>query len=463
LAKTSDRQQAEKAATAAAAAKAAANQANEVIKALNAQKAAAIAAQLQAEQARDAAQREVRVAQSNANAADQAKQTADAKKSALEAQEAAAKAAVAKAAAAAADAKAAAAAAKAAAASKAAAAAARRAQVSDRQQKVTQAETVIGQKKDALKRVSDSLAKALDALSRANKDASQAQDSANKAKAHADSSDDRIKAAARVYAKSVVAFNKAVNDHTQTFGSKKSDLMKSNVDVIDCAQYGGCNNNANGVGGVGVNVDNTNTMIGHRNAVKSAGSALDQANTNYALYLKNFEQASRTLNGAESAQQSAQVRVNSANSRARKCYHVSVAPTCGGNGRPKCNENTHRQITQTARMPFPDLQCPSHVDKSNWLTRDNHKDRFAVSTQHNTVSITRIDSNGPWGMTVVMNCCETEIEKARAALQQTQNNVNAARAALASAKQSLASARARRDAAQKAHDSAKTAQKNQKY
>jgi len=313
--------------------------------------------------------------------------------------------------------------------------------------------------------VNDALNNAYNELSRANKDASQAQDRANKAQAYSNGSDDRIKAAARVYAKSVLSFNQAVNDHTKTFGSKKSDLMRSNVDVIDCAQYGGCNNNANGVGGVGVNVDNTNTMIGHRNAVQNAGNSLDEAQRSYNFYLANFEQASRTYNSASSAVQSAQVRVNNANGRGRQCYTVGVAPTCGGIGRPRCNHNLHLSTTQTAQLPFPDLQCPTYVDKSNWLKSDHpvHGDRFSVSTQHSVARVTRIDQKGPWGMTFSMKCCDTEIEKAQAALQQTRNNLNSAQASVDSAKESLSAARARLDAAKKAHSSAKTAQANQKY
>ena len=39
-----------------------------------------------------------------------------------------------------------------------------------------------------------------------------------------------------------LGFHKAVNDHNQAFGSNKIALLKANADVIDCAQYGGCNN-----------------------------------------------------------------------------------------------------------------------------------------------------------------------------------------------------------------------------
>jgi hypothetical protein len=212
-----------------------------------------------------------------------------------------------------------------------------------------------------------------------------------------------------VYAKSVLSFNQAVNDHTKTFESKKSNLMRSNVDVIDCAQYGGCNNNANGVGGVGVNVDNTNTMIGHRNAVQNAGNSLDEAQRSYNFYLANFKQASRTYNSASSAVQSAQVRVNNANGRGRQCYSVGVAPTCGatcgGIGRPRCNHNLHLSIRQTAQLPYPDLQCPTYVDRSNWLHSTHHHagDRFHTHSQHNIVTVTRIDQFGPWGMTFAMS------------------------------------------------------------
>ena len=125
-----------------------------------------------------------------------------------------------------------------------------------------------------MQRVSDALNKALSDLSSATAAASQAKALASSAQANTSGSDDRIKAAARVYAKSVLTFNQAAEEHVKTFGSKKSELLKSNADIIDCAHYGGCNNNENGVGGVGVNVDKTDTMIGHRNAVKSAAVPL---------------------------------------------------------------------------------------------------------------------------------------------------------------------------------------------
>jgi hypothetical protein len=297
-------------------------------------------------------------------------------------------------------------------------------------------------------------------LARANKEADQAKDRASKAQAHSNGSDDRIKAAARVYAQSVLSFNQAANEHTKTFGSKKSDLHKSNVDVIDCAQYGGCNNDANGAGGVGVNVDNTNIMLGHRKAVASAQSELQQSLSSLSTSTANSEGATRAFISAQSAQQSAQAAYNQAVSRGRKCYSVTVGPTCNGRN---CHHNKNRHISVNVNFPAVDLQCPNRVDKSNWLTNVNHKDVFTVHSYHGHAHVTRIDEGGPWGMTMVMRCCDTEIEKAAAALNQANSNLGAARNRMANANNDLASARARRDAAQNAHSAATSAQKNQKY
>jgi trimeric autotransporter adhesin len=399
-------------------------------------------------------------AQQNSDSADQAKSQAEVKKALQIAQEAAAKAAAAKAAAAAADAKAAAAAAASEAAAKAAAAASRRKDVDAKKQQVAQAESVISQKKDAAKRVSDALNNAINDLANANKQADQAKDRASKAQAHSNGSDDRIKAAARVYAQSVISFNNAANEHTKTFGSKKSDLHKNNVDVIDCAQYGGCNNNANGAGGVGVNVDNTNIMLGHKKAVASAKSELEKSLIPYNAASAAAESATRAYISAQSVQQRAQVANNQAVATGRKCYSVTVSPSCSGGS---CGQNKGRQISVDVKFPAADLVCPSHVDKSNWLSKDKYNDAFDVRSYKDHAQVTRTDSKGPWGMTVVMKCCDTEIEKAQAALKQANSNLEAARSKMTNANNDLARARARRDAAQNAHSAATNAQKNQKY
>ena len=297
-------------------------------------------------------------------------------------------------------------------------------------------------------------------LARANKEADQAKDRASKAQAHSNGSDDRIKAAARVYAQSVLSFNQAANEHTKTFGSKKSDLHKSNADVIDCAQYGGCNNNANGVGGVGVNVDNTNIMLGHKKAVSSAQSELEQSMVPYASAASAAEVATRSYISAQSAQQRAQAASNQATARGRKCYSITVSSTCSGRN---CGQNKDRHLSVDVTFPATDLMCPSRVDKSNWLTNAKYKDVFDVRSYHGHAHVTRVDEGGPWGMTMVMRCCDTEIEKAQAALNQANSNLEAARSKMTNANNDLARARARRDAAQKAHSAATNAQKNQKY
>jgi hypothetical protein len=263
-----------------------------------------------------------------------------------------------------------------------------------------------------------------------------------------------------VYAKSVLTFNQAAEEHVKTFGSKKSELLKSNADVIDCAQYGGCNDNADGAGGVGVNVDNTNTMLGHRKAVAGTQTALEQASNGLAAATAKSEAATRALVAAQSAHQSAQSALNQANNVGRKCYSVTVGSTCSGGN---CHHNKHQRVSVNVNFPAVDLSCPSRVDKSNWLTGDQYKDVFEVQSYQHHAHVTRVDEGGPWGMTMVMRCCDQNIEKAQAALNVASGILQESQRRAAEANSDLAAVRSRIDAAQKAHDTAKAAQANQKY
>jgi len=267
------------------------------------------------------------------------------------------------------------------------------------------------------------LNKALGDLSRATAAASQAKDLASKAQAHSGGSDDRIKAAARVYAKSVLTFNQAAEEHVKTFGSKKSELLKSNADIIDCAHYGGCNNNENGVGGVGVNVDNTQNMLAQKKAAAAAkAAALAKCPAQIASSVAQYETFKKSFVSAQAALQTAQSALKQAQSKGPQCYSVTVPSTCSLSGHNCHGSNKNIYVSVNVKLPRAGLHCPTRVDKKNWLTKDHHGDFFDVSTTPDHATVTRRDQKGPWGMTVIMKCCDPVIEKAEAALGQATQN-----------------------------------------
>ena len=53
--------------------------------------------------------------------------------------------------------------------------------------------------------------------------------------------------------------------------------------------------------------------------------------------------------------------------------------------------------------------CPSHVDKTNWLSTDTYGDRFSVTQDGDSVTVTRIDKiNSAWCMHLSFDCCGSE-------------------------------------------------------
>lgn len=141
--------------------------------------------------------------------------------------------------------------------------------------------------------------------------------------------------------------------------------MRSNSDIIDCAKYGGCNNSANGAGGVGLCVDNTGTVIGHRTAVRNAANSVFTATVTFVF-------------AANSSRPPHLPTAHLRPFRAPGC--TSITPTAEA---PTCSLHLQPSAVHTATVSLPlDLQCTSHVSMDNWLTSDRHKHRFAVFMQH---------------------------------------------------------------------------------
>ncbi len=149
-------------------------------------------------------------------------------------------------------------------------------------------------------------------------------------------------------------------------------MMRSIVDVIDCAQYVCCNNSAYGAGGVGVSVHNTNAVIGHRNAVQNAGNSLFTSTATFffansrrpphlpAVLLRPFR-APRC------------VSITSTHSRGRRCYVPVCCPHLCRHMHTHMQRNLHPSAVHTVSLQL-DLQWPSHVSRDDWLTVDRHKD-----------------------------------------------------------------------------------------
>ena len=50
--------------------------------------------------------------------------------------------------------------------------------------------------------------------------------------------------------------------------------------------------------------------------------------------------------------------------------------------------------------------CPTKVDKTNWLTDVNHNDAFGVTTDGDSITVTRTDGGGNgWCMSLSFQCC----------------------------------------------------------
>jgi hypothetical protein len=51
--------------------------------------------------------------------------------------------------------------------------------------------------------------------------------------------------------------------------------------------------------------------------------------------------------------------------------------------------------------------CPSQVDKSNWLSTDTFSDAFGISINGDSVTATRTDDAGAgWSMSLSFKCCK---------------------------------------------------------
>ena len=58
------------------------------------------------------------------------------------------------------------------------------------------------------------------------------------------------------------------------------------------------------------------------------------------------------------------------------------------------------------------FECPTTVDKNNWLNGGSHGDKFSVAQNGRQVKVTRTDKNDQdnqgWGMQLNFKCCLNE-------------------------------------------------------
>ena len=54
------------------------------------------------------------------------------------------------------------------------------------------------------------------------------------------------------------------------------------------------------------------------------------------------------------------------------------------------------------------FQCPTMVDKTNWLDGHNNGNTFSVAQNGDRLTITRTDQNDGWGMNLKFRCCPEE-------------------------------------------------------
>ena len=67
--------------------------------------------------------------------------------------------------------------------------------------------------------------------------------------------------------------------------------------------------------------------------------------------------------------------------------------------------NTHAATTVTVNG-ISSYNCPSQVDKSNWLSTDTYGDTFAITLNGDSVTATRTDAVGGWAMHLSFKCCK---------------------------------------------------------
>jgi len=193
------------------------------------------------------------------------------------------------------------------------------------------------------------------------------------------------------------------------------------VGISHHGQYSHYNTAGSHVGagpGTGRNPDGGQTVCARTaNAAEVAkAAALAKCPAQIASSVAQYETFKKSFVSAQAALQTAQSALKQAQSKGPQCYSVTVPSTCSLSGHNCHGSNKNIYVSVNVKLPRAGLHCPTRVDKKNWLTKDHHGDFFDVSTTPDHATVTRRDQKGPWGMTVIMKCCDPVIEKAEAAL-----------------------------------------------
>ena len=66
------------------------------------------------------------------------------------------------------------------------------------------------------------------------------------------------------------------------------------------------------------------------------------------------------------------------------------------------SEGNRKRVTGSVSLEYA---CPTHVDKNNWVNSATWADTFTVEKLGTQVTVMRTDSNGGWGMNLLILCC----------------------------------------------------------